>query len=110
LNYVLQCANTSKESEHWPFGDWPGKGPVETIRQNDREGLRELAAKVAAEQDHDRFVALVKELNQLLEGDLRESQDSAPEGNADHNKPTVGKPYEKPTATLQQSLREIEPS
>jgi hypothetical protein len=58
-----------------------------------------LAAKVAAEQDHDRFVALVKELNQLLEGDLRESQDSAPEGNADHNKPTVGKPYEKPTAT-----------
>jgi hypothetical protein len=30
--------------------------------------LRELAARIAAEQDHDRFTALVKEFNELLDG------------------------------------------
>jgi hypothetical protein len=101
LNYVPQYANASKESEHRPFGDWPGKGPVETTPEDDRERLRELAAKVAAEQDHDKSVALVKELNQLLGGDLRESQDSAPEGSADHNKPMVDfrKREQKPLLT-----------
>ena len=44
-----------------------------------RERLRELAAKIATEQDHDKFVALVMELNQLLDGDsFRELHDSAP--------------------------------
>ena len=30
--------------------------------------LRELAARIAAEQDHDRFTSLVKEFNELLDG------------------------------------------
>jgi hypothetical protein len=52
---------------------------VETKRESEnRARLRELAAKVATEQDHDKFVALVKELNQLLDGDLRNLHDSAP--------------------------------
>lgn len=33
-----------------------------------RQRVRELAAKIAAEQDHDKFTALVKEFNQLLDG------------------------------------------
>jgi hypothetical protein len=32
------------------------------------ERLRELAARIAAEQDHDKFTALVKEFNELLDG------------------------------------------
>ena len=31
-----------------------------------RQRLRELAAEVATEQDHDKFTALIKEFNQLL--------------------------------------------
>jgi hypothetical protein len=78
-NYVPQCANTSKKSEHWPFGNWPGKGPVETKTENEkRQRLLELAAKVASEQDHDKFVELVKELNQLLDRDLGKFHDCAP--------------------------------
>ena len=46
-----------------------------------RERLRELTAKIATEQDHDKFVALVKELNQLLDGE-RKPQSSAPATNA----------------------------
>jgi hypothetical protein len=43
---------------------------VETKPEKEkRERLRELAAKIATEQDHDEFVALVKELNQLLDGE-----------------------------------------
>jgi hypothetical protein len=62
----------SKESEHWPFGNWPGKGHVETKRESDhRERLRELTAKIATEQDHDKFTALVQELNRLLDGELQ---------------------------------------
>ena len=34
---------------------------------NDRERLRELTAKIAIEQDHDKFTDLIKELNQLLD-------------------------------------------
>jgi hypothetical protein len=30
--------------------------------------LRELAAQIAAEQDHDKFTALVKEFNDLVDG------------------------------------------
>jgi hypothetical protein len=33
----------------------------------DADRLRELAAKIATEHNHDRFTALVKELNQLLD-------------------------------------------
>jgi hypothetical protein len=67
MNYVLHCANISNKSGHWPFGDWPGKGPVETKRENEnRERLRELTAKIATEQDPDKFMQLVKELNQVL--------------------------------------------
>jgi hypothetical protein len=77
-NYRLHCASMSKESEHWPFGNWPGKGPVETKRENDnKERLRELAAKVAIEQDHDKFTALVQELNQLLDGEKQERHNAA---------------------------------
>jgi hypothetical protein len=40
---------------------------VETNRENEnRERLRELTAKIATEQDPDRFMQLVKELNQVL--------------------------------------------
>jgi hypothetical protein len=37
--------------------------------RDSHEKARELAAKIAAEKDHDRFTALVEELNQLLDGD-----------------------------------------
>jgi hypothetical protein len=33
-----------------------------------KERLRELAVRIAAEQDHDKFTALVKEFNELLDG------------------------------------------
>jgi hypothetical protein len=69
----------SKGSGYWPFGNWPGKGQVETKSESDsRQRLRELAAKVATEKDHDKFVELVKELNQLLDADLRRLHDAAP--------------------------------
>jgi hypothetical protein len=78
-NSVLQYANRSRKSEHWPFGNWPGKGPVENKRENDnRERLRELAAKIATEQDHDKFTTLVKEMSQLLDRERRESHASPP--------------------------------
>jgi hypothetical protein len=75
---VLCSANTSITSEHWPFGKWPGKGPVETKSENhNRERLRELASKVATERDPDKFTALVKELNQLLDGEKQERHNTA---------------------------------
>jgi hypothetical protein len=43
--------------------------------------LRELADKIANEQDQDKFTELVKEFNQLLEGKLHEPHDSAPPKN-----------------------------
>jgi hypothetical protein len=64
---VPRCTNISRKSEHWPFGNWPGKDPVETKSENERERLRELAARIVIEQDHDKFTALIKELNQLLD-------------------------------------------
>jgi hypothetical protein len=36
-----------------------------------RQRLRELAAKIATEQDHDKFTVLVKEFNQLLDEEKR---------------------------------------
>jgi hypothetical protein len=40
---------------------------VETKRENEnRERLRELTGKIATEQDPDKFMQLVKELNQVL--------------------------------------------
>jgi ferric-dicitrate binding protein FerR (iron transport regulator) len=48
---------------------------VETKQEkSDNEAqLRELAARVATEQDHDKFTQRVKELNQLLDGELLDS-------------------------------------
>ena len=52
---------------------------METKPENEnRQRLRELAAKVASEPDHDEFVELLKELNQLVDGDLLKLHDSAP--------------------------------
>ena len=46
---------------------------METTRENNyREHLRELAAKAATEQDHDKFIALVYEMNQFLNDRLQE--------------------------------------
>ena len=42
------------------------------------ETLRELAARIAAEQDHDKFTALVKEFNQLLDAEQQEPHDASP--------------------------------
>ena len=40
---------------------------METKRENEnKERLRELTAKIATEQDPDKFMHLVKELNQVL--------------------------------------------
>jgi hypothetical protein len=36
--------------------------------RDNTERLRELAARIAAEQDHDEFTTLVKEFNELLRG------------------------------------------
>ena len=35
----------------------------------DRERLRELVAKIGAEKDYEKFTALIKELNRLLDGE-----------------------------------------
>jgi hypothetical protein len=35
--------------------------------RNNTERLRELAARIAAEQDHDKFTALVQEFNELVD-------------------------------------------
>jgi len=43
-------------------------------RDNTRR-LRELAARIAAEQDHDKFTALVKEFNELVDGEKQEPKD-----------------------------------
>ena len=52
---------------------------METKPENDnREFLRELAARIATEQDHDKFMALVYEMNQLLSEKLREPNNSPP--------------------------------
>jgi len=37
--------------------------------------LRELAARIAAEQDHDKFTALVKEFNQLLDDNKQQPEE-----------------------------------
>lgn len=72
----MQFTNTFRESEHWPFGNWPGKGPVETRSKTDNMArLRELAAPVASEQNHDRFMKLVEELNQLLDGEKQNNKE-----------------------------------
>jgi hypothetical protein len=42
--------------------------------------LRELAARIAAEQAHDKFTALVKEFNELLDAEQQEPHDAAPDG------------------------------
>jgi hypothetical protein len=52
---------------------------VETKRESEnehRERLRQLTAKIAIEQDHDKFTALVQELNRLLDGEVRKPASS----------------------------------
>ena len=75
---------------NWQPGSWPGK---ETERfemdgeetagmqgENDhRQRLRELASKLSAEEDHDKFTSLVftslvKEFNELLDGERPQSK------------------------------------
>ena len=45
-----------------------------------RERLRELAAKIATEQDHDKFTALVEEFQQLPDGERPEQHPGSSEG------------------------------
>jgi hypothetical protein len=42
-----------------------------------RQRLRELAAKIATEEDHDKFTALVQEFNQLLDEDKQHLNETA---------------------------------
>lgn len=43
---------------------------METTPENDQaERLRELTARIATEQDHDKFTSLVEELNRILDGE-----------------------------------------
>jgi hypothetical protein len=50
---------------------------VETKRETDnRERLRELTAKIATEQNHDKFTQLVAELNELLDDRKQEQHDT----------------------------------
>ncbi len=42
-----------------------------------RQRLRELAAKIATEQDHDKFTALVQEFNQLLDEEKQQPNETA---------------------------------
>jgi len=44
------------------------------------ERLRELAAQIAIEQDHDKFTALVKEFNELVDGEQQEPLKSRRKG------------------------------
>ena len=39
------------------------------------ERLRELATRIAAEQDHDKFTALVKTFNQLLDDEKQQPEE-----------------------------------
>ena len=49
---------------------------METRSKTDKmERLRALAVQVATEQDHDRFMKLVEELNQLLDGDMQRREE-----------------------------------
>jgi hypothetical protein len=41
--------------------------------------LRELATKIAIEDNHDRFTALVKEFNQLLDGEKHQPNETRAE-------------------------------
>jgi hypothetical protein len=43
-----------------------------------RQRLRELAAKIATEQDHDKSTALVQEFNPLLDEEKRQPNETAP--------------------------------
>jgi hypothetical protein len=43
--------------------------------RDNTERLRELAARIAAEQDHDKFTALVKEFNQLLDDEKQQPEE-----------------------------------
>ena len=42
-----------------------------------RQRLRELAGKIATEQDHDKFTALVQEFNKLLDEEKPQPNETA---------------------------------
>jgi hypothetical protein len=44
------------------------------VENNRRQRLRELACKLSAEEDHEKFTALVKEFNELLDGERLHSK------------------------------------
>jgi hypothetical protein len=46
-----------------------------------KQRLRELAPKIAIEDDHDKFTALVKEFNQLLDGEKQQANETRAERN-----------------------------
>jgi hypothetical protein len=51
---------------------------VETTPENEQaERLRELTARIATEQDHDKFTSLVEELNRILDGEKSQQHKSA---------------------------------
>jgi hypothetical protein len=43
--------------------------------RDNTERLRKLAARIAAEQDHDKFTALVKAFNQLLDDENQQPEE-----------------------------------
>ena len=46
------------------------------MQPNDlQQRLRDLAAKIATAEDHDSFTALIKELNELLDGERQTSKE-----------------------------------
>jgi hypothetical protein len=58
----------------------------------ERERMLELNAQIATEQDRERFIQLVKELNELLEEKQRESECRPRFKRADHNWALMGVP------------------
>ena len=55
----------------------PNGGVITAMQEGGsiRQRLRDLAAKIATEQDHDKFTALVKEFNQLVDGDEQQPRE-----------------------------------
>jgi hypothetical protein len=54
------------------------RGSAVLCGRDNTERLRELAAQIAIEQDHDKFTALVKEFNELVDGEQQESLKESP--------------------------------
>jgi hypothetical protein len=56
-----------------------GPEEITTMQEHNsvRQRLRELAAKIATEEDHDKFTALVQEFNQWLDEDKQQLNETA---------------------------------